>query len=175
MGVPTYDPACEDLARVFLDEYGEEMADDLSPKLAYVIQRAVEEWLGRLDEAIASGEKVGAWLAEAEKRPVTLYLSMWRGLVHGRPVEPASHHLDCRKAYQIVSEVSQRHAVPIRCIMGPERDRRAVRARQEAMWAIRNLEAPWSYPAIGRFFGRDHTTVMWSVKAHNERIDDARS
>jgi hypothetical protein len=63
MRQPTYDPACEELARQFLDEYGEDMSDDLSPKLAYVLQCAAEGWLGRLDEAIAAGEKVGAWLA----------------------------------------------------------------------------------------------------------------
>lgn len=50
--------------------------------------------------------------------------------------------------------------------------------RQKAMWLCRQELLPsgqnrWSYPAIGRAFNCDHTTVMHGVKAYEKRMKDA--
>lgn len=51
-------------------------------------------------------------------------------------------------------------------IVGPNRSRDAVRARQIIMWEIKQMRGERiSYPEIGRLFGsRDHTTVLHAVK-----------
>jgi hypothetical protein len=40
-----YDPRCETLARVFLDDQGTPYSEDHVRQLAGVIQRAIEDWL----------------------------------------------------------------------------------------------------------------------------------
>ena len=42
-------------------------------------------------------------------------------------------------------------------------------ARQTAMWALRSLG--WGVFAVGRYYGRDHSTVTHSVQAVEEWID----
>lgn len=54
-------------------------------------------------------------------------------------------------------------------LTGRSRERPLVEYRQVTMAAIRTL-TPLSYPAIGREFDRDHTTVMHAV----ERVDGGR-
>lgn len=68
-----------------------------------------------------------------------------------------------KPAAEIIREVAAAHHVRVDNITGPSRDRSVVRARCEAM---RKVAAEWdwlSYPAIGRLFNRDHTTVMHHV------------
>ena len=95
-----------------------------------------------------------------------IYLSMWKGLVTGceRPGTMS----------QIVREVAQAHSVPLDVLMGRSTLKPVCAARHEAMWMIRELQrngkAAWSYPAIGRFFGRDHTTVMHCCRRHAEGL-----
>jgi chromosomal replication initiation ATPase DnaA len=45
---------------------------------------------------------------------------------------------------------------------------RVAHARYEAMWEMR--QAGRSYPQIGEFFGRDHTTVLHGVRVHERRL-----
>jgi chromosomal replication initiation ATPase DnaA len=47
-------------------------------------------------------------------------------------------------------------------IMSPARDRYISRARHDCMRRIRRVRA-WSFPRIGRYFGRDHTTVLHAM------------
>lgn len=49
------------------------------------------------------------------------------------------------------------------------RSARVARPRQVAMYLARSLTAQ-SLPAIGRSFGRDHTTVMHAVEAVERRM-----
>ena len=51
-------------------------------------------------------------------------------------------------------------------LLSKRRDRRAVEPRHVAMWLARHCTLH-TLPAIGREFGRDHTTVMNAI----ERID----
>jgi chromosomal replication initiator protein len=52
-------------------------------------------------------------------------------------------------------------------LIGPQRYRRLVRARQVAMWLARRTTAH-SLPQIGWAFDRDHTTIMHGV----EKVDE---
>lgn len=64
---------------------------------------------------------------------------------------------------EIVRATSKQLGISVERIMGPRRSKSTVRARQIAMYITRQ-ECELSYPVIGRFFERDHATVMHSVR-----------
>jgi len=53
--------------------------------------------------------------------------------------------------------------------MSSSRNRTLVLARQEAMYRAR-IEVGKSFPEIGRYFNKDHSTVAHSIKAHTKRM-----
>lgn len=63
---------------------------------------------------------------------------------------------------KITATVAAEFGVSERLIMSRLRTPRVARARQVAMGGM--WGAGFSYSEIGRFFGRDHTTVMHAVK-----------
>lgn len=69
---------------------------------------------------------------------------------------------------EIVRQVALTHGLPPEDLMA--RDRRAViaDARLEAYHHIQATNR-FSYPQIGRFFGRDHTTIVTGVSRHRSR------
>lgn len=74
---------------------------------------------------------------------------------------------------RIAAEVAMAHGLSVADLRGPSVVRYIARARQEAFWRLRN-ETTISQPAIGKWFGdRDHTTVLWGVRKHQERLDAA--
>jgi hypothetical protein len=58
--------------------------------------------------------------------------------------------------------------VPIADILGRNRRPPIAAARHEAVWRVR-LATGWSLPRLGRFFKRDHTTVLHSIREMNKR------
>lgn len=68
---------------------------------------------------------------------------------------------------QIVDAVAAQHGVGAREILGSDRTRYVVLARQEVMYHARL--AGLSLAQIGRAMGRDHTTVMAGIEAHKRR------
>lgn len=46
-------------------------------------------------------------------------------------------------------------------------------ARQDIMLYLREVVG-WSYPAIGRFLHRDHTSVIFGCKQSRQRIEERR-
>lgn len=70
---------------------------------------------------------------------------------------------------QIAAEVADKHRISLFDIRSHRRSQPLVRARQEAMYRCR-METSKSYPQIGRFFKRDHTTVIHAVEAHQQRM-----
>jgi len=52
-------------------------------------------------------------------------------------------------------------------VLGPNRELRVSRVRH-AVWAkLREIDPEvWTFPRIGRIFGRHHTTVMFGVDRH---------
>lgn len=61
---------------------------------------------------------------------------------------------------RIIRAVEHLHRVPHGSILTPGQGfARYAKARQAAYWCCRQLTG-YSYPELGRLFGRDHTTVM---------------
>ena len=69
----------------------------------------------------------------------------------------------------IVREVAQKHGLSPLDLSGPRRLAPVVVARQEAMWRMRR-ETRLSFPQIGRIVGRDHSTVIYGIRAHAKRM-----
>lgn len=87
--------------------------------------------------------------------------SLWRGPIHIRPRhKPMS---------EIAEEVADKYGVTVQQLKGEGQGRWISHPRQEAMWRMRK-ETPNSTTKIGQFFGRDHTTVIHAVKAHERRL-----
>lgn len=59
--------------------------------------------------------------------------------------------------------VVARFGVTIRELLSERQDRQVARARQVAMWICRHVGVH-TLPVIGRHFGRDHTSVMLSLR-----------
>lgn len=87
-------------------------------------------------------------------------LSLWHGVMYF--AEPGY------APRRIVQEVAAQHDLTPEDLTGPRSRRTESRARHEAMWRIRR-ETRLSYPQIGRFFNRDHTTVINGVRRHEQR------
>lgn len=74
-----------------------------------------------------------------------------------------------QRAKKILLETCEKHMISPQEIMSDRRTRRAVLARQEAMYRLR-METTWSLPRIGKFLGgKDHTTVLHGYRAHAKR------
>ena len=71
----------------------------------------------------------------------------------------------------IIRTVSQHLSVSEKDIMGVRRQAACVRARQICMYLCRELLGE-SYPALGRIFGgKDHSTVMHSIRKIKQNMD----
>lgn len=101
---------------------------------------------------------------------MTVVLSLWRGQML----------IPSRTAREIVANVAETHGLTFEHLVGPVRTKRLSIARQEAMWACRQVKAKdgsprYSYPFIGRLLGgRDHTTVLWGERQHAKRLADEK-
>ncbi|MDF3607540.1 helix-turn-helix domain-containing protein [Paracoccus sp. DMF-8] len=68
---------------------------------------------------------------------------------------------------RIAEETAAEHGMTFDEITSPSRRQFIAQPRQEAM--RRQREAGFSYPVIGWFWDRDHTTVMHGVRAAEAR------
>jgi hypothetical protein len=68
---------------------------------------------------------------------------------------------------QIAAQIAASHGVPDYLIFGETLLTKVVRARHEFWRQLR--EAGFSYPQIGRWAGRDHSTVILGVRRAEER------
>lgn len=69
----------------------------------------------------------------------------------------------------VVVSVAALHGVTSSQVMSDDNCHRVAHCRHHAMAEIRRL-FKWSYPKIGEAFGRDHSTVMSGIKAHEQRV-----
>ena len=72
-------------------------------------------------------------------------------------------------AQVIIQEICEKHGLTKTELLGPRRAIPIVKARHEAMYRM-SKETPMSLPAIGMRMGRDHTTVIYGVRKHAERL-----
>jgi hypothetical protein len=74
------------------------------------------------------------------------------------------------KSKQIIADVCMRHTVSINDLKSPCREARIVRARQEAIYLLRE-NTLLSFPQIAAIFNRDHTTCIHAYqKLRAERV-----
>lgn len=69
---------------------------------------------------------------------------------------------------KIVLETAAEHRVSPADMMGQSRYRRVVRARNEAFYRIKSTKPALSMPQIGRWFLRDHTSILHSIASHSD-------
>jgi len=109
--------------------------------------------------------ELAADIARAERQIVKLrrkrLLDMWEARFRIR----IPHHASMEA---IACEVAWRTGVPVWEMQGPLRDTHIKDARHEAMYLCRH-EAHCSLTIIGRFFNRDHTTVLHAIRKHAAR------
>lgn len=75
---------------------------------------------------------------------------------------------------EIVAEVCAKHKVSLLDLQSIRRSKGLPEARHEAMYRMRH-ETSMSLPEIGRRLGgRDHTTVIFGIRRHEERMAEAR-
>ncbi len=70
---------------------------------------------------------------------------------------------------RIQQEVAHFYGLSLPVMLSDRRDGHLARARQMAMYLARETTAK-SLPFIASRFNRDHTTVMWAIKAVKQRI-----
>lgn len=79
------------------------------------------------------------------------------------------------RAREIVTRAAQQHGITVAELLGRSQELRIAHARQQAyaeLYALRDPQtegARYTLPAIGRIFGRDHSTVLHGVRAHARR------
>lgn len=66
----------------------------------------------------------------------------------------------------VVFEVARRHGVPPVDVVSASRRRVVVKARNEVLYEVKRARPDFSFPRIGFWFNRDHTSVMHAVWRH---------
>ena len=75
---------------------------------------------------------------------------------------------------KIIQVVAQHHGITPDDILGSSKAREYVVPRQQAMWLCRG-QLKLAYTAIGRLFGRDHSTVMSAIRQVKKQMEDPSS
>jgi chromosomal replication initiator protein len=70
----------------------------------------------------------------------------------------------------IIGEVAALYGMEPRAILGRRRTPVVVMARQHAYAEVKARRSHLSLPAIGKAFGRDHTTILHGICAHEARM-----
>lgn len=69
---------------------------------------------------------------------------------------------------KLIQEVAEKYKVPPTLMLQDSRCRPLVFARHELFYRC-VMEKGWSYARIGRYFDRDHTTVLHGVRTHAKK------
>lgn len=82
--------------------------------------------------------------------------------------------MDCEPPAPTVQEIIEAVAAHAGCshadLTGPSRLAALVRARHLAIWLAHQIgRQELSLPALGRCFNRDHTTMIYALRQHEER------
>lgn len=68
----------------------------------------------------------------------------------------------------LVMDVAELHGVcPVK-MLSSGRARNVVAARNEALYAVKATKPMLSSPQMARWFGRDHTTILFAIASHQE-------
>lgn len=66
---------------------------------------------------------------------------------------------------EIIAIGAAHEGVSVHEIMGPRRTREVVQARWRVIWAVRHFRPDLSYPATGRIFGLDHSSIIHAINS----------
>ena len=69
----------------------------------------------------------------------------------------------------IINQVAHAYGLQYSDLTGPSKKRKYAWPRQEAMWRCRR-ETGLSLPRIGLAFARNHETVLYGIRKHQERM-----
>lgn len=72
-------------------------------------------------------------------------------------------------AFQIMREVAYRHRIYLTDIASVSRFRDVVAARTEAMYLIKAAKPCLSSTQLGKWFDKDHTSILHGIASHQER------
>lgn len=109
--------------------------------------------------------------------PDRLATAFWRAVADAeapaprlRVVRTPARHLSAAEAIEQVALYCTLVLDPVTPsdIVGDRRSKTVVRARQIAMWVVREITG-LSLPQMGAVFGRDHTTIAHGIRAAVER------
>lgn len=97
---------------------------------------------------------------------MTVVLSLWRGQML----------VTARSAREIIASVAESHGLTFDDLVGPRKFKEVSLARQEAIWACRQVrgndgKARYSLPFIGRLLGgRDSSSILHGERRHAARM-----
>ena len=74
-------------------------------------------------------------------------------------VEPSAY----MPVKQIIALVAEKHGFTYSCLVGRGMKDKLVNARYEAINLVNELKPGFSSTQIGRFFNRDHTTILYAM------------
>lgn len=81
-----------------------------------------------------------------------------------QPIETPRERIERR-----LTAIARAHGLTVPQMKSKSRFREFVAARREAYRYLHEEEG-WSTPQIGRYFGRDHSTVLWAID-HSGRVE----
>jgi len=82
-------------------------------------------------------------------------------------VETLREGLAARDLLELVADVARQHGATVDEVLAQDKTPRVSHARQAVWHALRHHpERRYSYPDIGRLFGRDHSTIIYGVRAY---------
>jgi len=74
------------------------------------------------------------------------------------------------ETHEIIREFVAPYGLSLSDALSPRVSRRYAMVRQGAYAALRDAKPNLSFPFIGRVFNRDHTTILYGIRAHRARM-----
>jgi hypothetical protein len=76
-----------------------------------------------------------------------------------------------REVKRLIAEIAMLHGVAVEDILSERRTKQIALARQHVMVEMK-ARTPWSIAQIGRYLGRDHTSVLHALKVFKKRAEE---
>lgn len=87
-----------------------------------------------------------------------------------RGIETALESCRSVRAYEVVGEVCAAYGCEAENLLSPHRGGPCTPARFECWWRLHH-ELKLSLPRIGRLFSRHHTSILYGIRCHADRIE----
>lgn len=77
--------------------------------------------------------------------------------------------------YAVLDRIAAKHGLTREQLLHDTHKHRFAHARQEAMAELYGDGSRFSLPALGRLFGKDHSTILYGIRAFNRRQRNAQA